>query len=66
VLEDISKANRKTISQVAVNWLLATDSCIIPIPGAKDAKQAMENAVENQGRYRTGLLVQKLTKTQSF
>ena len=44
VLEEIAKAHGKTIPQVAVNWLMTTDPCVIPIPGAKNARQAGENA----------------------
>lgn len=44
VLEEIAHAHEKTIAQVALNWLLVRDECIIPIPGAKNAKQASENA----------------------
>jgi aryl-alcohol dehydrogenase-like predicted oxidoreductase len=28
---------------VALNWLVHRDACIIPIPGAKNARQANEN-----------------------
>jgi aryl-alcohol dehydrogenase-like predicted oxidoreductase len=28
---------------VALNWLLTTDACIIPIPGAKNAWQVSQN-----------------------
>lgn len=44
VLEEIARAHEKTIAQVALNWLLTRDPCIIPIPGAKNARQARENA----------------------
>ena len=44
VMESIATARGKTISQVALNWLLTRDECIIPIPGAKNARQASENA----------------------
>ncbi|HZR38829.1 MAG TPA: aldo/keto reductase, partial [Ktedonobacteraceae bacterium] len=44
VLEDIAYAHGKTIAQVALNWLVNKDGCIIPIPGAKNARQASENA----------------------
>ncbi len=32
------------IGQVALNWLIAKDELIIPIPGAKNERQARENA----------------------
>lgn len=44
VLEEIAHAHEKTIAQVALNWLLMKDECIIPIPGAKNVWQARENA----------------------
>jgi aryl-alcohol dehydrogenase-like predicted oxidoreductase len=43
-LEEIASAREKTMAQVALNWLLTRDSCIIPIPGAKNVRQACENA----------------------
>lgn len=44
VLDEIARAHEKTMAQVALNWLLTRDECIIPIPGAKNARQASENA----------------------
>ncbi|HYL44886.1 MAG TPA: aldo/keto reductase [Ktedonobacteraceae bacterium] len=44
VMEAIAQANQKTLGQVALNWLITQDSCIIPIPGAKNLRQAQENA----------------------
>lgn len=44
VMESIATAHGKTMSQVALNWLLAKDERIIPIPGAKNARQASDNA----------------------
>ena len=29
---------------MVLNWLVTKDECIIPIPGAKNAQQATENA----------------------
>jgi aryl-alcohol dehydrogenase-like predicted oxidoreductase len=43
-MEDIANNHSKTIGQVALNWLLAKDEHIIPIPGAKNVRQATENA----------------------
>ncbi len=43
-MEDIARAHNKTIGQVSLNWLLMKDELIIPIPGAKNLKQASENA----------------------
>jgi len=43
-MENVAKAHNKTIGQVALNWLLMKDELIIPIPGAKNLKQATENA----------------------
>ncbi len=44
VMEPIARAHEKTIAQVALNWLLAKDGSIVPIPGAKNARQATDNA----------------------
>ena len=43
-MEEIAKARGKTMGQVALNWLLLKDELIIPIPGAKNVRQATENA----------------------
>ena len=43
-MEEIAKAHGKTMGQVALNWLLLKDELIIPIPGAKNVRQATENA----------------------
>lgn len=43
-MEPVAKAHDKTIAQVALNWLLMKDESIIPIPGAKNALQAKDNA----------------------
>jgi aryl-alcohol dehydrogenase-like predicted oxidoreductase len=44
ILEAIAQAHDKTIAQVALNWLMSKDELIIPIPGAKNARQARENS----------------------
>jgi aryl-alcohol dehydrogenase-like predicted oxidoreductase len=44
VLEEIAIAHEKTIAQVALNWLLTRDACIVPIPGVKNARQVHEHA----------------------
>lgn len=43
-METIAKAHEKTIAQVALNWLLCKDDLVIPIPGAKNLRQAQDNA----------------------
>ena len=43
-METIGKARNKTTAQVALNWLLAKDEHVIPIPGAKNLRQAIDNA----------------------
>jgi aryl-alcohol dehydrogenase-like predicted oxidoreductase len=43
LLEDIGRAHGKTPSQVALNWLLRKPEVVV-IPGAKNARQASENA----------------------
>jgi aryl-alcohol dehydrogenase-like predicted oxidoreductase len=44
VMEPIARTHGKTLAQVSLNWLLTKDSCIVPIPGAKNLRQAQENA----------------------
>jgi aryl-alcohol dehydrogenase-like predicted oxidoreductase len=47
LLEEIGAKYDRTIAQVALNWLIfqSNDKCqVIPIPGAKTAKQAEQNA----------------------
>jgi len=43
VLESIAKKRGKTVAQIAMNWLLRKEG-VVPIPGAKNPKQAEENA----------------------
>ncbi len=43
-LETLGRVHDKTSSQIALNWLLCRDECVIPIPGAKNERQASENA----------------------
>jgi aryl-alcohol dehydrogenase-like predicted oxidoreductase len=42
-LADIARAHNASISQVALNWLLARDSHVIPIPGATKPYHARAN-----------------------
>ncbi len=42
-LADIARAHDASISQVALNWLLARDSHVIPIPGATKSRHARAN-----------------------
>jgi aryl-alcohol dehydrogenase-like predicted oxidoreductase len=42
-LHKIGEAHQKTPAQVALNWLIAQGN-VIPIPGAKNATQAQQNA----------------------
>lgn len=44
VLEEIAQTHQKTIGQVALNWAVTTDPHLIPIPGAKNPRQARDNA----------------------
>jgi aryl-alcohol dehydrogenase-like predicted oxidoreductase len=44
IMETIGKERSKTTAQVALNWLLTKDEHIIPIPGAKNLRQATDNA----------------------
>lgn len=43
-METIGQEHNKTIGQVALNWLLCRDEVVIPIPGARNERQASENA----------------------
>jgi aryl-alcohol dehydrogenase-like predicted oxidoreductase len=44
VLTRIAHTRSKSVSQVALNWLLRRDEHIIPIPGATSARHVQENA----------------------
>jgi aryl-alcohol dehydrogenase-like predicted oxidoreductase len=43
ILEETGRAHDRTAAQVALNWLAAQPN-VIPIPGAKNGRQAAENA----------------------
>lgn len=43
LMREIGEAHGKTPSQVALNWLIAQGN-VLPIPGAKNAQQATQNA----------------------
>jgi aryl-alcohol dehydrogenase-like predicted oxidoreductase len=43
VLQKCAATHDKTVGQIALNWLMQQEG-VIPIPGAKTAKQAQENA----------------------
>ena len=43
-LDEVAQAHQASVSQVALNWLLARDPHIIPIPGASKAAHARQNA----------------------
>jgi diketogulonate reductase-like aldo/keto reductase len=42
-LKQLGEKYQKTEAQVALNWLIAQGN-VIPIPGAKNPRQAQENA----------------------
>ena len=42
-LQMIARKRGKSVSQVALNWLLRRDARVIPIPGTTDAQHALEN-----------------------
>jgi aryl-alcohol dehydrogenase-like predicted oxidoreductase len=44
ILQTIARQRGKSVSQVALNWLLCRDAHVIPIPGTTNARHAMENA----------------------
>lgn len=43
-LREIAQGRQKTVSQVALNWLLQRDEHIIPIPGTTSVAHVIENA----------------------
>lgn len=43
-LQTIAQQRGKSVSQVALNWLLRRDEHVIPIPGTTDANHAVDNA----------------------
>ncbi len=43
-LREIAERRQKTMSQVALNWLLASYDNVIPIPGAKKREHVTDNA----------------------
>lgn len=43
LLESLAQKYHKTSAQVALNWLISQEN-VVPIPGAKNASQAQENA----------------------
>lgn len=43
-MQTIAETRGKSLPQVALNWLLTVDPLVIPIPGAKNAVQALDNA----------------------
>jgi len=44
VLHEVGAKHGKTPAQVALNWLMRQPGTVVPIPGAKSASQAGENA----------------------
>lgn len=42
-LEEVANNHKKTIAQVALNWIMTTDQRVIPVPGAKSVRQVQEN-----------------------
>lgn len=44
VMDEIAAAHEKTFAQIAINWLVTNeDVCVIPIPGMKNIRQALDN-----------------------
>jgi len=43
ILQNIAEQHGKSVTQVALNWLLRRDGHVIPIPGATKANHALEN-----------------------
>jgi myo-inositol catabolism protein IolS len=44
VLTDVASRRKKTVSQIALNWLISSTQGVVPIPGARNGAQAAENA----------------------
>lgn len=44
VMDEIGEDRGKTPAQIALNWLFTSHPHVIPIPGAKNGRQAQENA----------------------
>ena len=44
VIVDVAKKYNKTPAQISLNWLITSSDVVIPIPGAKNPKQAEDNA----------------------
>ena len=42
-MDDVARRHTCSYVQVALNWLLTADPCVIPIPGAKNPRQLSEN-----------------------
>src|SRR5262249_40761995 len=42
-MDAVARRHNCSYLQVALNWLLTTDPCVIPIPGAKNPRQLSEN-----------------------
>lgn len=53
-MEEVAQAHEASLAQVALNWLLASDPLILPIPGAKNMKQAVSNAAALKWRMSQG------------
>jgi aryl-alcohol dehydrogenase-like predicted oxidoreductase len=64
-MENIARERGKTMSQVALNWLLCKGDFVIPIPGAKNARQVSENAGA-LGWQLTNEEMQKLDRMSQF
>jgi aryl-alcohol dehydrogenase-like predicted oxidoreductase len=43
-MDDVARSHNGTIAQVALNWLIASDPLVVPIPGAKSITQFNSNA----------------------
>lgn len=63
VMDEIAKAHNATIAQVALNWLIKSHPLVIPIPGAKNAKQAASNSATLSWRM-TNEEFERLSKTE--
>jgi aryl-alcohol dehydrogenase-like predicted oxidoreductase len=64
LMDRISQKYNATISQVALNWLIASHPRVIPIPGEKNARQAAANAAALSWRL-TSEEFENISQTES-
>jgi len=65
VINELSKKYNKTNSQISLNWLINSSETVIPIPGAKNPEQVVENteAVGWNLSYEDWRLIDEVSKS---